>query len=83
MWLVQRKLRKIWNLPQILCDSLGCFGFFNLTLAVKGNNFGIPSISDISLELPVRGRKYCCISYLAIVMEKALLCYSGSVVNVL
>lgn len=43
-------------------NTLGFLLFFSLTLAVRGNNIGVPSVSNISLELPVRGRKYRSIS---------------------
>lgn len=57
--------------------------FFNLTLAVRGNNFGIPSVSNILLELPVRGGKYHSISGSRIMVEKALLQCSVFIVKVL
>lgn len=62
-------------------STLGFF-FYNLTLAVRGN-ICIPSVLSISLELPVRGRKYRSISGLCFMVEKALLRFSGFVVKVL
>lgn len=63
-------------------NTLGFFFFFNLTLAVRGGNFGIPSVSNISLEPPVRGGKYRSISGSRLTVGKALLRCSGFVVKV-